>query len=75
MNPEASRIRFRPQRHPLRRSSHQGARVRRRLPPQGLVNRIGDLVDEELPNQSSHPPNSSRCKSINEIASTSGLRR
>jgi len=35
MNPEASRIRFRPQRHPLRRSSPRGARVRRRLPPQG----------------------------------------
>ena len=39
------------------------------------VNRIGDLMDDGLPNQSSHPPNSSRCKSSNEIASTSGLRR
>ena len=39
------------------------------------VNRIGDLLDDGLPNQSSHPPNSSRCKSSNEIASTSGLRR
>jgi hypothetical protein len=39
------------------------------------VNRISDLLDDGLPNQSSHLPNSSRCKSINEIASTSGLRR
>jgi hypothetical protein len=39
------------------------------------VYRIGDLLDDGLPNQSSHPPNSSRCKSSNEIASTSGLRR
>ena len=39
------------------------------------VNRIGDLLDDGLPNHSYHPPNSSRCKSSNEIASTSGLRR